>query len=258
LIGLRLRHHLQRAVALAVVFGSLPVQADPYLRLGVGFDGSLAATFRDSDCASVQPPALFGCGAGRNGEPLGASGAFGSGVVLDAGLGVRLNRWLRAEGLFTYRPAYEYNGEANFLQTAPPQPVYANLSSIAAFGVGYVDLPKISRLQPFIGAGVGAARNRISAVTYGFPTLAPDASTTIAGGTTTGLAWLLTAGVAIPLNEQLSLDLAYRYTDLGTVQTDAGSATIVRPAGSKTLDIAGTQSALKTHGAMLSLRYAFR
>jgi opacity protein-like surface antigen len=52
--------------------------------------------------------------------------------------------------------------------------------------------------------------------------------------------------------------LAYRYTDLGTVQTDAGSATIVRPAGTKTLDIAGTQSALKTHGAMLSLRYAFR
>ena len=254
----RMLHRAHGAALLLIGFGVLPAQAEPYLRFGVGGDGSVPATFRDSTCQSVQPPALFGCGAGRNGEPLGASGAFGSGVVLDAGLGYRFNRWLRVEGLFSYRPAYEYNGQANFIQSAPPQPVYANLSSVAAFGVGYIDLPNVSTVQPFIGAGLGAARNRISAVTYGFPALAPDASTTISGGATTGLAWLLTAGVAIPLNEQLTLDLAYRYTDLGTVQTDAGSATIVRPAGTKTLDIAGTQSSLQTHGAMLTLRYAFR
>jgi opacity protein-like surface antigen len=247
-----------RAVLLAIAPLALPAQAEPYLRLGVGGDGSVPATFRDTDCQSVQPPALFGCGAGRNGEPLGASGAFGSGVVLDAGLGYRFNRWLRAEGLFSYRPDYEYNGQANFLQSSPPQPVNANLSSVAAFGVGYLDFPKIRSVQPFIGAGVGAARNRISAVTYGFPALAPDATTTMPGGTATGLAWLLTAGVAIPLNEQLSLDLAYRYTDLGTVQTDTGSARIVRPSGTRSLVIAGTQSALQTHGAMLTLRYAFR
>jgi opacity protein-like surface antigen len=251
-------HRVTRSALLAIASTVLPAQAEPYLRLGVGGGGSVPATFRDSDCQLVQPPALFGCGTGRNGEPLGAAGAFGSGVVLDAGLGVRLNRWLRAEGLFSYRPAYEYNGQANFLQSAPPQPVYANLSSIAAFGVAYLDLPHISSVQPFIGAGVGAARNRISAVTYGFPALAPDATTTMPGGTTTGLAWLLTAGVAIPLNDQLSLDLAYRYTDLGTVQTDTGSATIVRPSGTRSLEIAGTQSALQTHGAMLTLRYAFR
>ena len=233
-------------------------QAEPYLRLGVGADGSTTSTFRDRDCHSIKPPALFGCGLGRNGQPLEATGAFGTGAVLDAGLGYRLNNWLRVEALFSYRPAYEYRGQANFIQSAPPQPATANLSSVAGFGVGYIDLPRIRRVRPYVGAGVGAARNRMSAVTYGFPAIAPDASTTIAGGTTSGLAWLLTAGVAIPLSEQLSLDLAYRYTDLGRVQTDTGTAAIVRPAGTTKLEIGGTQSALQTHGAMLSLRYAFR
>jgi hypothetical protein len=32
----------------------------------------------------------------------------------------------------------------------------------------------------------------------------------------------------------------------------------VRPSGTRSLEIAGTQSALQTHGAMLTLRYAFR
>lgn len=249
---------LSSLLALAASAIATEAMAEPYLRLGVGADGSTTSSFRDRDCQSKQPPALFGCGTGRNGRSLEAAGAFGTGVVLDAGLGYRLNSWLRAEALFNYRPAYEYSAQANFIQSAPPQPVTANLSSVAGFGVGYIDLPRLRRVQPYIGAGVGVARNRISAVSYGFPAIAPDASTTIAGGTTTGLAWLLTAGVAIPLSERLSLDLAYRYTDLGNVQTDTGTASIVRPTRITQLEIAGTQSSLQTHGAMLSLRYAFR
>lgn len=253
---------LRRCLVALLAFPSvvIPAQAEPYLRLGLGADGSVPADFRDRDCSSTQPPALFGCGEGRNGSSLGSEGSFGNGVVLDAGLGYRVNRWLRVEGLFSYRPSYDYSGQANFNQVALPQPVSANLSSVAGFGVGYLDLPSIGKVRPFLGAGVGVARNRISAVSYEFPTLASAASTTIAGGTTTGVAWLLTAGVEIPLNDRLSLDLAYRYTDLGKVKTDAGSATIVRPApvGTFNLDIAGTQSALQTHGAMLTLRYAFR
>jgi opacity protein-like surface antigen len=254
-----LRSWLLGSLAAVAANGVAPAAlAEPYLRVGVGADGSTTSTFRDRNCKSTNPPVLFGCGTGRNGQPLEATGAFGTGAVLDAGLGYRLNSWLRAEALFSYRPAYEYRGQANFLQSAPPQPVTANLSSVAGFGVGYIDLPRIRRVRPYIGAGVGVARNRISRVTTDFPAIAPDASTTIAGGTTTGVAWLLTAGVAIPLNDQLSLDLAYRYTDLGRVQTDSGNASIVRPTGNRTLEIAGTEATLQTHGAMLSLRYAFR
>lgn len=238
--------------------GERPATAEPYLRLGVGGDASAPASFSDQDCQAVQPPALFGCGAGNNGSPLGAAGGFGAGVVLDAGLGYRFNSWLRAEALLSYRPSYDYSGNANFVQVAGPQPVSANLSSLAGFGVGYVDLPKIDTVRPYIGAGIGVARNRISAVTYALPALGAGASTTIAGGTSSGLAWLLTAGLEIPLHPQLSLDLAYRYTDLGSVQTDSGTASIVRPNRMAALEIAGTQTALQTHGAILSLRYAFR
>lgn len=232
--------------------------AEPYVRLGVGADGSLPATFGDRDCDAVAPPALFGCGDGRNGEPLQATGSFGTSVGLDAGVGYRFNSWLRGEALLNYRPSYQYSGQANFLGGGSPQPLEADLSSVAGFGVGYVDLPRLGRVQPYLGAGVGVARNRISSVEYRFPSLPGDASTTIAGGTHTGVAWLLTAGLAVPLRERLSMDLAYRYTDLGRVQTDAGNATIERATGRRSLEIAGTQSSLQTHGVMLSLRYAFR
>ena len=238
--------------------GMAPASSEPYLRIGLGADDSAPATFRDGKCSAEKPPALFGCGKGENGSPLNAVGAFGSGAVIDAALGYRLNDWLRAEALFSYRPSYDYSGEANFLNAGSLQPVSANLSSIAGFAVGYVDLPKIGKIQPFFGAGLGGARNRISSMHYDFPKLGSNASTTIVGGTSKGFAWLLTAGVGIPLSENLNLDIAYRYTDLGHVKTSDGIAAIERQTGSNLIEIAGIQSNLQTHGAMATLRYHFR
>jgi opacity protein-like surface antigen len=68
---------------------------------------------------------------------------------------------------------------------------------------------------------------------------------------------MLTAGVAARLSLQLTLDLAYRYTDLGMVSTDAGLAVITRQTFVRTLDITETEADFSTHGLSASVRFEF-
>jgi len=233
-------------------------RSGPYLRLGAGLDWSDPTSFRDQgSCSTLNPPALFGCGAGQNGRSLQAAGSFGQTPVLDGALGYRFTPWLRGEALLSWRPQLAYSGQSNFLGAGPSQPVSGAVDSLAAFAVAYVDLPRIAGVRPFLGAGIGGARNHLDGVTYRFPSIAANATTTTASGSSSGFAYLLTAGVAVPLSERLSLDLAYRFSDLGQVRSRTGSATIVRPRGTRSLTIAGTEADLQTQGLQVSLRYAF-
>jgi opacity protein-like surface antigen len=228
-----------------------------YGRLGIGIDWPQSSSFSDDNCGSSDPPALYGCVNGDDGRRLGAYGDFDETAVLDAALGYRLNDWLRAEALFSWRPAMDFNGQSNFIGAGANQPVSGSVSSVAGFGVAYVDLPRIGTVRPFLGAGLGVAQNSLGAMTYAFPALSAKATTTTPGGSTSDLAYLLTAGLSMPLGDRLDLDLAYRYTDLGQVQTDAGQATVVRSSGTRNIAIGGTKADLRSHGVMLSLRYAF-
>ena len=136
-----------------------PLASGPYLRLGAGSDWPKANGFSDNNCSSLQPPALFGCGTGNNGQALGASGSFEPAAVIDAAAGYRFNSWFRAEALLSWRPELEFSGQSNFLGRAGAnQPVTGSASSVAGFGVAYVDLPKVGRVRPFLGAGLGVCR----------------------------------------------------------------------------------------------------
>ena len=71
---------------------------------------------------------------------------------------------------------------------------------------------------------------------------------------------MATGGVAVALNERVSFDLAWRYSDLGEVRTPRGPGRVVWRDGSREplpLDLAPTEARLKSHGVRLSLRYAF-
>lgn len=232
-------------------------RASFYGRLGIGVDWPEGSRYSDANCASTVPPALYGCVDGDDGQPLGADGSFDATPVLDTALGYRFNGWLRAEALLSWRPVMDFSGQSNFLGAGSSQPVSGSVSSLAGFGVAYLDLPRLGRVRPFLGAGLGVAHNRMGAMTYRFPALSATATTTTADGSSTDLAYLLTAGLSVPVGDRLDLDLAYRFTDLGQVQTDAGEATVVRSSGTRSLDIGGTKADLQSHGVMLSLRYAF-
>ena len=65
-------------------------------------------------------------------------------------------------------------------------------------------LPKPGPFAPFLGAGTGAAHTRNGKTIMTFPAT----TTTVRGGSRTGLAWMATAGVAVELGERVTLDLA--------------------------------------------------
>ena len=246
------------AVAPAAVWAESEEQArGPYLRLGAGVQWPETSALKDQRCSSTSPPALFGCEQGDDGRSLGAYGGFDQAPVVDAAVGYRWTPWLRTEALLNWSPQLNVSAQSNFLGAGSNQPVSSSGNGLAGFGVLYVDGPSLATVRPFIGAGLGAARTSLADVTYRFPAISSDAVTVTSGGSSTSFAYLLTAGVSIPVSERLDLDLAYRWTDLGTVKTNAGSAKLVRPAGRSKLAIAGTEIDLQTQAAVASLRFRF-
>ena len=121
-------------------------------------------------------------------------------------------------------------------------------------------LPALGTYRASISApslGAGAARNKVGDVRFSFPGLGATASTVIPGGRETNFAWMAAAGVSLPVSSRLTLDVAYRYVDLGDVRTSAGPATITRTSGVRAIDIAPTYADLVTQGVSASVRLAF-
>ncbi len=250
-------------LALALLATALPGmalaqdQSGPYVRGGGGFDWSRDTRLRDDNCASTQPPALFGCGAGVDGSSLGARGNFGRNDVVDGALGYRISPQWRVEALMSYRTRVDFSGNANFLNVAGDQPVSARGNALSGFAVGYYDLPLIGRVQPFVGAGLGTTRNRTGGMQFLFPGLGPEAATLTSSGRLTDFSYLVTAGAAVSLRDGLTLDFAYRYSDLGDMRTERGPAAIIRGPSNNLLDIGGTKASLEAHGITVNLRFDF-
>ena len=246
------------ALALWMASGAA-VAGDYYLRAAIGLDRPGEAAFTDTDCSSKAPDALYNCGTGGDGAPYRSVGEFGTVPAIELGLGYAAGAF-RFEALVESRPRYKFEGRANFLAPHRRQDVSARLSSVSAMLAGFVDLaalgvPKPGPFAPFLGAGIGAAHTRIGETTMTFP-----ATTTIVpGGNRTGPAWMATAGVAMALDDRVTLDLAWRYSDLGEVRTARGPGRVVWHDGNQTrpLDLAPTRARLRGHGVRLSLRYSF-
>ena len=256
---------IARSAALTAAAGMLlasgvAVAGEFYLRGGMGLDRLGETAFADEDCATTAPAALYGCGTGSDGAPYRSAGKFGTVPALELGLGYATGA-ARVEMLVEYRPDFAFEGRANFLARERRQSVAADLSSVSGMLAGLVDLaglglPRVGPLAPFIGAGIGVVHTRIGKTTMTFPAT----TTTVPGGSRTGLAWMATAGVAMALDERMTLDLAWRYTDLGEVRTRRGPGRVVWRDGSREplpLDLAPTRARLAGHGVRLSLRHAF-
>ena len=179
---------------------------DLYVRAGVGPDRAAEAAFTDFDCSSVSPTALYGCGRGGDGAPYRSVGDFGTVAVLVLGLGYAAAPAVRLEVLAGYRPRFAFAGRANFLETGRRQSVTADLSSLSAMLTAYVNLPgigvpRLGALEPFLGAGVGAAHNSIGETRMP----SPKTPTIMPGASRTELAWILTAGFAVRVGEGSAL-----------------------------------------------------
>ena len=259
----RERRRVAAAMIVAIGLTVSVVEADDnvYVRAGVGIDHPDSIRFLDIDCATTSPTALYGCGTGPDGAPYQSVGTFGTVPAVEVGLGYAATPALRIEGFVEYRPRLNFEGHANFLAPEREQSVTADVSSLAGLMAAYLDLPelglsRIGPFGPFVGAGIGAARNRIGETHMHFP----RTTTIVPGADHVDIAWMVTAGVATALGADLTLDVAWRYMDVGAVHTGQGAGRVVWRDGSRAplpLDLAPTRATQASHGLRLSLRYAF-
>ena len=254
-----------RLVAPAVAVGILlafriAVADEYYLRGGIGFDFPGGAAFTDVDCLSTAGAALYGCGTGPDGATRRSAGGFGTVPVVEFGLGHAAGAG-RFEVMIEYRPHFTFKGRANFLASDRRQETSVALSSVSGMVAGFVDLPDpgfpiAGSFMPFAGVGFGVARTRIGKTTIDFP----GTTTTAPGGSRTGLAWMATVGVEKELHDRVTLDIAWRYSDLGEVKTERGPGSVVWRDGSREpipLDLAPMKARYKSHSIRLSVRRAF-
>lgn len=260
-----MRHILAiAALALAALPAAGPAAADgvkPYLRTTLGLDWSAGATFKDADCNAVDPFALFGCGTGENGQSIGARGDFGASPLMGLGAGLELTRWFRVEADLEVRPGLAFEGNANFVRAGKDQPVDGNVSQAGLMAFAYLDplaaMGITSRWQPFLGLGAGVSRNEIGKMTYEFPELTQPRYSVMPGGTSHAFAWSATAGLGYAVSDAVTLELAWRYNDLGKIETDVGELYNVTSRGARFIPIAKTEADLVTQSVTVSARFGF-
>ena len=241
-----------------------PAFTQTYVRGGVLLDTGEDARFTDRDCDSDSAAALYGCGMGIDGEALGSVGDFGTIPGFEVGLGYILHPSLRLEAAIQYRPDFSFDGRSNFtqLELTDRRNVSAELSAVSGMLAAYVEILELLLLQfatpigPFIGVGGGLSRIDIGETRMDFP----RTYTIVPGGNHVNLSWMLTAGVGISLRGRMTVDIAWRYTDHGAIETSRGEGRVVRQNADTELlklDLGATRGHLRGHGLNVSLRYTF-
>ncbi len=115
--------------------------------------------------------------------------------------------------------------------------VYVDPLSIAGANVG--------AFSPYLQGGIGWARNKTENLFF------PD-STFIRGDTHNDLAWQIGAGVGYAISDHWTLDLSYRYLDMGEVR---GGDTYIN--GATATKVEATRFDLRAHEIMIGLQYQF-
>jgi opacity protein-like surface antigen len=138
---------------------------------------------------------------------------IGSSPIVGVGFGAKVLPFLRTDVTLSYRPGYSF--------AAPPTPIEppgttgrGDVKSLAALVNAYYDFPSFAGFTPYVGGGIGVARNEV-----GTTTLSANANgatvATLSGSTTTQFAWQASAGVSYSILPAVALDVGYRYFDAG-------------------------------------------
>lgn len=205
---------------------------------GISIGGSTGTTAPESNGM----PAIF------DSTDLGTGAGFG------VGLGAYVTGRFRTELLFTSRQGHDYNSE---IPGAPIQvTAEADVASYALMLGGIFDIHTFEigqiKVTPNVSAMAGFAYNTTSDLTY---TVAGLGNIVVDGGNTTNFAWGVGAGAGIALTDRISLDLGYRYSDLGDFETGRNIVSATVPAAFS-LD-KGWDGHYATHDILLGLRYKF-
>jgi opacity protein-like surface antigen len=150
--------------------------------------------------------------------------AFNTAGIFGLGAGYKFNNWFRADVTGEYRGNSQFFGtdQLTFTGGYNTDTYHATKSEWVVLANAYVDLGTWWCMTPFIGAGVGGARVSINGFTdQGITTPVPGPGPALAGlafgdnASKWNFAWALHAGVAYKVTPNFTVELAYRYLDMG-------------------------------------------
>lgn len=182
--------------------------------------------------------------------PTTINGNYGTGMMFDAGVGFRAFPFLRLEGTIGYLPSLAFKGNFGNNPSATTQ---GTASALIGLATANVDITAFTGrlpggVQPFVLGGLGFAT-----VTNGQEDDYANGvafNGSISGATQTNLAWTVGGGAGIPVADRLTVDLTYRWLDLGERRT--GSSLLFNGASVPTTP---DRADLRVHTIMLGLRY---
>lgn len=147
-------------------------------------------------------------------------------VFFEGGVGCQVSDNLRVEVTGGYRMKASLSTPFNDLS--------ADLATYTGFVNAFWDITNYNGFTPYLGGGVGVAHHRLTNVTL---------PATSSNGNRTDLAYNVTAGISYDITNNLLLDVAYRYVDLG----------FARSRGTTPMTI----DDLKSHEIKVGMRYHF-
>jgi opacity protein-like surface antigen len=184
---------------------------------------------------------------------------FNTAGIYGLGVGYRVNNWFRADVTGEFRGNSQFNGSdrITYLGGVGMDTYHATKNEWVVLANAYVDLGTWWCMTPFIGAGVGGARVAINGFTdAGLANQGGPALPSLAYGDNVSkwnLAWALHAGVAYKVSPNFTVELAYRYLDMGDgltgdLKTFDGTNNVVNPTTFKNIT---------SHDLKLGVRWNF-
>jgi opacity protein-like surface antigen len=147
--------------------------------------------------------------------------AFGTAGIFGLGAGYKFNNWFRADVTGEYRGNSQFFGtdHITYVGGVGVDTYHGTKQEWVVLGNAYVDLGTWWCMTPFIGAGVGGARVAINGFTdQGLANNGFGALPGLAFGDSVAkwnFAWAVHAGVAYKVTPNFTVELAYRYLDMG-------------------------------------------
>ena len=127
-------------------------------------------------------------------------------VGIDAGVGCRITDNLRVEFNTGYR--FDANLRDGFNSLNADVGTFTGMTNV------WWDIYDIGGWKPYVGGGMGVAISHVdSSLPVGSTGSRWDAS----------FAWQVGAGLGIDVTDNLTLDIGYRFSDLGRPQSDGGA-----------------------------------
>jgi opacity protein-like surface antigen len=145
-------------------------------------------------------------------------------TIFGFGVGYEFNSWLRFDVTGEYRTKAAFRTTGSYTNFCAGGGTCfdintGNYSASVFMANVYLDLGTWWCLTPFIGAGIGGAYNTISGVQDAGVNSDGTAGYSYGDNSSLSLAWNVQAGVTYNVNNNLKIDLSWRYLNLGSPVT---------------------------------------